>query len=71
MTIIYGIGLAMALLIGGAIGLLVMAAYYEQIALQQREYEREVAERRHLYATLITLHHVKSIRPTKIKTSAR
>jgi hypothetical protein len=49
-VILYDVGLLLALLIGGAIGLLVTAAHYEQIALRQWAYEKEMAERREFYA---------------------
>ena len=52
MVILYDIGLVLALLIGGAIGLLVKAAHYEQVALRRWEYEREIAEGREFYAAL-------------------
>jgi hypothetical protein len=44
MAIIYGVGLATALLIGGAMGLLVTVAHYELVASRQQGYEEEVAE---------------------------
>jgi hypothetical protein len=50
--IVYDVGLVLALLTGGAIGLLVTAAHYQQIALRQWAYEKEIAERRELYAAL-------------------
>ncbi len=52
MVILYDVGLLLALLIGGAIGLLVTAAHYEQIALRQWAHEKEMAERREFYAAL-------------------
>ena len=49
MIILYDVGLLLALLLGGAIGLLVTAGHYEQVALRQWEYEKEIAENRELY----------------------
>jgi len=51
-VIVYDAGLLVALLIGAAIGLLVTAAHYEQIAIRQWAYEKEVAEYREFYAVL-------------------
>lgn len=59
MAIIYDVGLFLALLIGAAIGLLVTASHYEQIALRQWAYEKEAAENRELYAALGMLRRVK------------
>jgi hypothetical protein len=59
MVIIYDIGMVLALLTGGAIGLLVTAAHYEQIALRHWAYEKEVAARRELYVALGMLQHIK------------
>jgi len=59
MAIIYDVGLLLALLIGAAIGLLVTASHYEQIALRQWAYEREVAEGREFYAALGMLRRVR------------
>lgn len=55
---LYDIGLAMALLIGAAIGLFVTIAHYEQIAYRHREYEREIADGQDFYATLLRLRHL-------------
>jgi hypothetical protein len=57
--IVYDVGLVLALLIGGAIGLLVTAAHYEQIALRRWTYEKEMAERREFYAALGALRRIK------------
>jgi len=59
MIILYDVGLLLALLIGGAIGLLVTAAHYEQIALRRWAYEKEVAENREFYAALGMLRRIK------------
>jgi hypothetical protein len=48
MAIIDGIVLALALLGGGAIGVLLTAAHYERIAARHRAWEREAAERQDL-----------------------
>jgi hypothetical protein len=62
-TIIYSVGLAMALLTGGAIGLVLTLAHYERISSRQREYEREIAEGRDLYAALAMFRHIKPVDP--------
>ncbi len=59
MVIVYDAGLLVALLIGAAIGLLVTAAHYEQIAIRQWAYEKEVAECREFYAALGAYRRVK------------
>ena len=59
MIIVYDVGLVLALLIGGAIGLLVTAAHYEQLALRQWAYEKEMAERREFYAALGAFRRIK------------
>lgn len=56
---LYYVGLLLALLTGGAIGLLVTAAHYEQIALRQWAYEKGMAEGREFYAALGMLRHVR------------
>jgi hypothetical protein len=58
-VIIYDAGLVLALLVGAAIGLLVTAAHYEQIALRRWQYEKEVAEGRELYAALAMFRRIK------------
>jgi hypothetical protein len=58
-SIVYYVGLLLALLTGGVIGLLVTAAHYEQIALRQRAYEEEMAERREFYAALGMFRHIR------------
>jgi hypothetical protein len=50
MTALYSIGIAMALLIGGVIGLLLTAAHYQRAAWQRQRYERDVTEDAELYA---------------------
>ncbi len=50
MTMIYGIGIAMALLAGGAIGLLLTVAHYQRSAAREQRYEQEIAEVAELYA---------------------
>jgi hypothetical protein len=69
-TIIYSIGLAIALLTGGAIGLFLMLAHYERISSQQREYERELAEGRDFYAALAMFRHIKPVDPNDDEASA-
>jgi hypothetical protein len=59
MVIIYDVGMILALLTGAAIGLLVTAGHYQQIALRHWAYEKEVAEHRELYAALGMLRHIK------------
>jgi hypothetical protein len=44
MVILYGVGLALALLIGGAIGLFLTVARYELVASRHRGYEWEARE---------------------------
>jgi hypothetical protein len=49
-TAVYGIGFAMALLTGGAMGLLLAVARYQHSAAQRRKYEQEIAQDAQLYA---------------------
>lgn len=42
-TALYGIGLVLALLAGGGIGLLLAMARYQRAAARRQRYEREVA----------------------------
>jgi hypothetical protein len=70
MAIIYGVGLAMALLIGGAIGLLLTAAHYELIASRQRGYEKEIARGPDRYAAQVMLRHLRPGRPSDDEASA-
>ncbi len=70
MVIIYGAGLAMALLVGGAIGLFLTLAHYERISSRQREYEREAAEGREFYAALALLRRTKPVSPNDDEASA-
>ena len=50
--ILYDVGLVLALLIGGVMGLLLTTAHYEQIAIRRREYEAQIAEGREILAAL-------------------
>jgi hypothetical protein len=65
MAILYDVGLVLALLIGCAIGVLVTAAHYEQIALRRWAYEKEVAEGREFYAALAMVRRIKPDHPRK------
>jgi hypothetical protein len=69
-VILYDVGLVLALLIGGAIGLLVTAAHYEHVALRRWEYEREVAEEQELYAALAMFRRIKPDHPSDDEASA-
>jgi hypothetical protein len=69
-VILYDIGLVLALLIGGAIGLLVTAAHYEQVALRRWEYEREMAEGREFYAALAMFRRINPDHPSDDKAPA-
>jgi hypothetical protein len=69
-AIIYDTGLVLALLIGGAIGLLVTAAHYERIALRQWAYEKEIAEGREIYAALAMSRRGKPAPPSDDEASA-
>jgi hypothetical protein len=69
-AIIYAVGLAIALLTGGAIGQFLTAAYYGRIAAQHREYEKEIAEGRDLYAAMTILRHIKPDHPADDEASA-
>jgi hypothetical protein len=55
MTVIYVIGLMLALLAGGGIGWFLIIAYLDRVAWQSREYEREMEEARefHVAAALL------------------
>ena len=50
MTVVYGIGIMMALLAGGAIGLFLTVAHYHLVAARHQKYEQEIARDRELYA---------------------
>lgn len=43
-AIIYGIGIAMALLTGAAIGLVLAVTHYQKVAAERQRYEEEVAQ---------------------------
>jgi len=51
---IYGIGIAMSLLAGVAIGVLLTVARYRWIAAQRLRYEQEIAQEAELYAAART-----------------
>ncbi len=70
MVILYEVGLVLALLIGGVLGQLLTASHYEQIAARQREYEKEMAEGRELYAALAMFRRVKTRGTSDDKASA-
>ena len=70
MTIVYDAGLVLALLVGGAIGLLVTVSHYEQIALRRWQYEKEVTEGRELYAALAMFRRIKPEHPSDDEASA-
>jgi hypothetical protein len=59
MVILYDAGLLLALLIGGAIGVLVTAAHYEHLAFQRWAYEKEVADGREVHAALALFRRMK------------
>ena len=61
MTVVYGIVIMMALLAGGAIGLLLTVARSHLVAARHQKYEQEVARDRELYAAAqAVLQHYKS-----------
>ena len=64
MALLYDVGLVLALLTGCAIGLLVTAAHYEQIALRRWTYEKEVADGREVHAALAMFRRIKMDHPT-------
>jgi hypothetical protein len=68
--ILYDVGLVLALLIGGVLGLLLTASHYEQTAARQREHEKEMAEGRELYAALAMFRRVKTRGTPDDETSA-
>jgi hypothetical protein len=70
MVILYDIGLVLALLTGGAIGVLVTAAHYEQLALKRWAYEKEVAEGREFHAALAMFRRIKPDHPADDEASA-
>jgi len=49
-TMIYCVGIAMALVVGGAIGLVLTTAYHQWSTMQRQRYEQEIAEDTVLYA---------------------
>ena len=67
MIILYDVGLVLTLLIGGAIGVLVTAAHYEQTAHRRWAYEKEMAEGREIYAALGMFRRIKPVQPTANK----
>ena len=64
MVILYDVELLLTLLIGGAIGMLVTAAHYEQTARRRWAYEKELAEGREIYAALAMFRRIKSAHPS-------
>jgi hypothetical protein len=60
-VILYDVELLLTLLIGGAIGMLVTAAHYEQTAHRRWAYEKEMAEGREIYAALAMFRRIKPI----------
>jgi len=52
MYILCEVGLVLALLVGGLIGLTLTQARYDHIAMRQRQYEAEAARDQELYAAL-------------------
>jgi hypothetical protein len=70
MVIFYGVGLVLALITGGAIGVLVTAAHHEQLAFRRWAYEKEVAEGREFHAALAMFRRIKSDHPTDDKAPA-
>lgn len=61
MTVLYGIGIMMALLTGGAISLFLTVAHYRLVAARHHKYEQEIARDRELYAAAqAILQHYKS-----------
>jgi hypothetical protein len=62
--ILYDVELLLAVLIGVAIGVLVTAGHYEQVALRRWAYEKEMAEGRELYAALATVRRIRPARPS-------
>jgi len=61
MTVIYGLGIMMALMAGGAIGLSLAVAHYHRVAARYQRYEQEIARDRDLYAAAqAVLQHYKS-----------
>ena len=59
MVIFYDVGLVLTLLTGCAIGVLVTAGHYEQLAFQRWAYEKEVAQRREFHAALAMFRRIK------------
>jgi hypothetical protein len=70
MVILYGAGLVLALIIGGAIALLVKAGYYERIASQHGGYEKEIGQRGQFNAALTVLRQITPIDPSDDEVSA-
>ena len=50
MTVVYVMGIMMALLAGGAISLVLAVAHHHLVAARHQKYEQEVARDRELYA---------------------
>lgn len=49
-TLLYGLALVLAFLVGGATSVLLTAMYYHWLASQQRRFEQEIARDAELYA---------------------
>ena len=64
MVILYDVELLLTLLIGGAVGVLVTAAHYEQAARRRWAYEKELAEGREIYAALAMFRRIKPVHPS-------
>lgn len=49
MTLSYAIGIVLALVVGGSIGLLLTAAHYQRAGSRQLRFEQEIAQDAELY----------------------
>lgn len=63
MSILYAIGLVLALLAGGTIALLLRSGYHGRIASKQGEYEKDMAESRKFYATVTQIRPIRAVDP--------
>jgi hypothetical protein len=60
---LYGIGIAMALLTGGIIGLILTVTHHQRLTAQRERYEQEVARDRELRAAAAQAAHQRYNRP--------
>jgi hypothetical protein len=63
MSILYAVGLVLALLAGGTIALLLRTGYYARIGSERGECEKDLVESREFYATVTQIRPVRAVNP--------